>query len=80
MQCAATSMRRGGEEEPKGVDCRKNMRLRRRAYHTKGPNFIWHFEGHDKVKSFGLSIHACIDQGPRIDFKSGGGQAYKYTS
>ena len=49
------------ELDPEGVDCRKNKRLRRRAYHTKGPNFIWHIDGHDKLKPFGFSIHACID-------------------
>ena len=49
------------ELDPKGVDSRKNMRLRRRAYYTEGPNVIWHIDGHDKLKPFGFSIHACID-------------------
>eukprot|EP00112_Aurelia_sp_Birch-Aquarium-sp1_P002154 Seg1232.24 transcript_id=Seg1232.24/GoldUCD/mRNA.D3Y31 product="hypothetical protein" protein_id=Seg1232.24/GoldUCD/D3Y31 len=50
------------ELDPEGVDCRKNKRLRRRAYQTKGPNFIWHIDGHESLESpFGLVIHACID-------------------
>ena len=26
-----------------------------------GPNFVWHLDGHDKLKPFGFSIHYCID-------------------
>ena len=48
-------------KKPVGVECRKRKRLRRRAYHTKGPNSVWHIDGHDKLKPFGFSIHACID-------------------
>ena len=47
--------------DPVGVECRKRKRLRRRAYRTKGPNSVWHIDGHDKLKPFGFSIHACID-------------------
>jgi hypothetical protein len=47
--------------DPEGVNSRKKKRLRRRAYHTKGPNYIWHIDGHDKLKPFGFSIHGCID-------------------
>ena len=49
------------ELDPEGVESRKKKRLRRRAYHTKGPNYIWHIDGHDKLKPFGFSIHGCID-------------------
>lgn len=49
------------ELDPEGVESRKQKRLRRRAYHTKGPNYIWHIDGHDKLKPFGFSIHGCID-------------------
>ena len=47
--------------DPVGVEYRKRKRLRRRAYRTKGPNSVWHIDGHDKLKPFGFSIHACID-------------------
>ena len=49
------------ELDPDGVESRKKKRLRRRAYSTKGPNYIWHIDGHDKLKPFGFSIHGCID-------------------
>ena len=49
------------ELDPDGVESRKKKRLRRRAYSTKGPNYIWHIDGHDKLKLFGFSIHGCID-------------------
>ncbi|KAJ7371568.1 hypothetical protein OS493_024243 [Desmophyllum pertusum] len=49
------------ELDPDGVESRRKKRLRRRAYHTKGPNFIWHTDGHDKLKPYGFSVHGCID-------------------
>ena len=49
------------ELDPEGVESRKKKRLRQRLYHAKGPNFIWHIDGHDKLKPYGFSIHACID-------------------
>lgn len=47
--------------DPLGVESRTKKRLRRRAYSSRGPNFIWHIDGHDKLKPFGFSIHGCID-------------------
>lgn len=49
------------ELDPHGVESRRKKRLRRRAYHAKGPNFVWHTDGHDKLKPFGFSVHGCID-------------------
>ncbi len=40
--------------DPEGVNSRKKKRLRRRAYHTKGPNYIWHIDGHDELKHLDL--------------------------
>ena len=57
----ATVMRCLRELDPDGVDSRRKKRLRRRAYHSKGPNFIWHIDGHDKLKPYGFSVHGCID-------------------
>ena len=49
------------ELDPHGVESRRKKRLRRRAFHAKGPNFVWHSDGHDKLKPFGFSVHGCID-------------------
>jgi hypothetical protein len=43
------------------METRKKKRLRRRVYAGNGPNFIWHIDGHDKLKPYGFSIHGCID-------------------
>ena len=40
---------------------RKAHRLQRREYLNPGPNFCWHADGYDKLKSFGFPIHGCID-------------------
>ena len=47
--------------DPQGVQWRQRRRLRRRQYIAKGPNFLWHVEGNDKLKPFGVAIHGCID-------------------
>ena len=47
--------------DPEGVEQRKAHKLRRRTYHNRGPNDVWHCDGYDKLKPFGFPIHACID-------------------
>ena len=47
--------------DPDGVAHRSRRRLRRRQYRSKGPNFIWHINGYDKLKSFGFCIHGAIE-------------------
>ena len=47
--------------DPEGVQRRSRNRLQRRQYHAKGPNFIWHLDGYDKLKPYGFCIHGCID-------------------
>ena len=47
--------------DPDGSALRKARRLRRRTYSVKGPNYLWHLDGYDKIKPFGLCIHGCID-------------------
>lgn len=47
--------------DPDGVACRSKHKLKRRMYRAKGPNFIWHIDGYDKLKPFGFSIHGGID-------------------
>ena len=49
------------DKDTKGVQVRKRRRLRRRKYTSPGPNFVWHIDGHDKLKRYGFSIHGGID-------------------
>ena len=44
-----------------GVDLRSRNRLRRRVYHSCGPNYVWHIDGYDKLKPFGIAISGGID-------------------
>lgn len=44
-----------------GVDARRKRRLRRRTYLCPGPNSVWHIDGYDKLKPFGICIHGAID-------------------
>ena len=47
--------------DPEGIAIRRARRLRRRRYASKGPNWVWHLDGYDKLKPYGISIHGCID-------------------
>ena len=47
--------------DPEGVKHRLRHRLRRRVYRSKGPNYLWHIDGYDKLKPFGFCIHGAID-------------------
>ena len=47
--------------DPEGVEDRSRRRLRRRKYRAKGPNYIWHMDGYDKLKPFGFCVHGAID-------------------
>ncbi|KAL3866702.1 hypothetical protein ACJMK2_043986 [Sinanodonta woodiana] len=49
------------ELDKNGVERRKKRRLRRRQYITKGPNYVWHIDGYDKLTPYGIGIHGCID-------------------
>ena len=49
------------ELDPEGVSLRRRRRLHRRKYISKGPNYTWHIDGHDKLKPFGFSVHGCMD-------------------
>ena len=31
-------------------------------YFSRGPNWAWHIDGFDKLKSYGFPIHGCIDR------------------
>ena len=47
--------------DPIGCEMRRAHRLRRRKYHSKGPNWCWHLDGYDKLKPYVFPIHGCID-------------------
>ena len=47
--------------DPDGAALRRTRRLRCRTYRTKDPNHLWHLDGCDKVKPFGIAIHGCND-------------------
>lgn len=49
------------EIDPEGTAQRRARRLKRRIYRTKGPNYIWHLDGYDKLKPYGIAIHGAID-------------------
>ncbi|CAC5385093.1 unnamed protein product [Mytilus coruscus] len=44
-----------------GVKCRNARKLTKRRYMNNGPNYIWHMNGYDKLKPYGICIHGCID-------------------
>ena len=46
--------------DPDGVERRKRHRLQRRQYRVKGPNYMWHIDGYDKLKPFGFCVHGAI--------------------
>ena len=51
--------------DPLGVGLRKSHKFKRRMYTSRGPNFMWHVHGYDKLKLFGFPIHGCIDGNSR---------------
>ncbi|KAK5619159.1 hypothetical protein CRENBAI_024064 [Crenichthys baileyi] len=46
---------------PQGCERRARRRFIRRTYHSMGPNYMWHVDGYDKLKPFGLALSGCID-------------------
>ena len=46
--------------DPYSAKLRKHKRLHRRRYVADGLNFVWHLDGHDKLKPFGFSIRGSI--------------------
>ncbi|XP_033729677.1 uncharacterized protein LOC117318858, partial [Pecten maximus] len=45
------------ELDPDGVRSRQMHRFSRRVYINKGPNYLIHVDGYDKLKRFGFAIH-----------------------
>lgn len=46
---------------PNAAEERRAHRLKPRVHTLKGPNYVWHVDGYDKLKPFGFCIHGCID-------------------
>ena len=62
IQCCREDVRKMVcNKDPEGIQLRKRRRLRRRKYTSPGPNFVWHIDGHEKLKPHGFSIHSGID-------------------
>ena len=47
--------------DPEGMRLRSRKAFRRREYYVRGPNYMWHLDGYDKLKPFGFAIHGAID-------------------
>ncbi len=47
--------------DEEGTKQRKSRRLARRLYLNMGPNYLWHTDGYDKLKPYGIAIHGYID-------------------
>ena len=47
--------------DPEGVELRRARRLRRRKYHSRDPNALWHMDSYDKLKPYGIAINGCIE-------------------
>ncbi|CAM4572422.1 unnamed protein product [Leuciscus chuanchicus] len=43
------------------LDLSIRRRFVRRSYCAAGPNQVWHVDGYDKLKPFGIAISGCID-------------------
>ena len=49
------------EIDPEGVDRQRSKVVHRRVYEFLGPGHIYHLDGNDKLKRWGLCIHGCVD-------------------
>ncbi len=47
--------------DPEGAASRKIRWLKRRRYFNGGPKFLVHVDQNDKLRKFGLCLHAMID-------------------
>jgi hypothetical protein len=47
--------------DPEGVSLCSRHRLKRCKYTARGPNYVWHLDGYDKLKLFGFCVHGAID-------------------
>jgi len=45
------------QADPVGVQNRRQHRLSRRTYVSRGPNDTWHVDGYDKLRPYGVMIN-----------------------
>ena len=62
IQCRREDVRKmvcdKGSED---VQLRKQISLRRGKYTSPGPNFVWHIDGHNKLKPCSFRIYSAIN-------------------
>jgi len=46
--------------DPEHVSARRQHRLIRRTYWSRGPNHQWHVDGYDKLSPYGFSISGYV--------------------
>ena len=49
------------ELNAEGTQQRKRKTLVRQKYHNLGLKYVWHIDGHDKLKPSAFSGHGCTD-------------------
>ena len=47
--------------DPENTALRRSIALRRRVYHSDGPNSVWHLDGHHKLIRWRMVTHGGID-------------------
>ena len=45
---------------------RRSVTVRRRTYHSEGPNFVWHVDGNHKLIKWQFVLHGAIDGYSRV--------------
>jgi len=48
--------------DPVGVVARQHHRLHRRTYWSHGPNDVWHVDGYDKLRPYGILINGYASE------------------
>jgi len=46
--------------DPAAVNSRRQHRRRRRTYTCRGPNDVWHVDGYDKLRPYGILISGLV--------------------
>lgn len=46
--------------DPVSVANRRQRRLHRRTYTSPGPNYMWHIDGYDKLRPYGILISGLV--------------------
>lgn len=52
--------------DSEGTRERRSVTIRRRVYHSEGPNAMWHIDGHHKLIRWRLVIHGGVDGYSRV--------------